>query len=57
MRELNCRDVGFDCDEVVRAHSDEEVIARAEAHARQVHGLEHIDTDTEQAIRTQIHDA
>jgi predicted small metal-binding protein len=57
MRELNCRDVGFDCDEVVRADSDEEVIARAEAHARQVHGLDHIDTDTEQAIRTQIHDA
>jgi predicted small metal-binding protein len=56
-RELICRDVGFDCDAVVRADSDEEVMAQAATHAREVHGLQQIDTDTEQKIRSVIHDA
>ena len=56
-RELDCRDVGFDCEAVVRADSDEEVIAQVATPARAVHGLEHIDTDTEQKMLTQIHDA
>lgn len=56
-RELNCRDVGFDCEAVVRADSDDEVMAQAAVHAREVHGLEQIDADTEQKIRSQIHDA
>lgn len=56
-RELNCRDVGFDCEAVVRADSDEEVMAQVATHAREVHGLEHINTDTEQKIRSEIHDA
>jgi predicted small metal-binding protein len=56
-RELNCRDVGFDCDAVVRADSDEDVLAQVATHAREVHGLEQIDAETEQKVRSQIHDA
>jgi predicted small metal-binding protein len=56
-RELNCRDVGFDCDAVIRADSDEEVMAQAATHGREVHGLQQIDSETEQNIRSQIHDA
>ena len=56
-RELNCRDTGFDCDAVVRADSDEEVMAQVAAHVREVHGLEQIDADTDQQVRSQIHDA
>jgi predicted small metal-binding protein len=56
-RELSCRDASFDCEAVVRADSDEEVMAQVATHARDVHGLEHIDTDTEQQMLTQIHDA
>jgi predicted small metal-binding protein len=56
-RELNCRNLGFDCDAVVRADSDEEVMAQTATHAREVHGLQQIDADTEQKIRTLIHDA
>jgi predicted small metal-binding protein len=56
-RELNCRDVGFDCDAVVRADSDEEVLAQVATHARDVHGLEQIDSETEQKVRSVIHDA
>jgi predicted small metal-binding protein len=57
MKELNCRDVGFDCDAVVRADSEEEVMAQVATHAREVHGLQQIDAETEQKVRSQIHDA
>jgi predicted small metal-binding protein len=52
-----CRDVGFDCDAVVRADSDEEVLTQVATHAREVHGLQQIDAATEQKILMQIHDA
>lgn len=56
-RELICRDVGFDCEAVVQADSDEEVLAQVVTHAREVHGLQQIDAETEQNVRSQIHDA
>jgi predicted small metal-binding protein len=56
-RELICRDVGFDCDAVVQADSDEDVLAQVATHAREVHGLQQIDAETEQKVRSQIHDA
>ncbi len=39
MKELHCRDVGFDCDAVVVAASDEEIVAQVVEHAKSVHGL------------------
>jgi predicted small metal-binding protein len=56
-KELICRDVGFDCDAVVQADSEEEVMAQAATHAREVHGLQSIDDQTAERIRAQIHDA
>ena len=57
MKELNCRDVGFDCEGVIHGESEEDVMAQAAGHARDVHGLETIDDETASAIRAQIHDA
>jgi predicted small metal-binding protein len=57
MKELNCRDVGFDCEGVIHSESEEDVMAQAATHAREVHGLETIDDETASAIRAQIHDA
>jgi predicted small metal-binding protein len=56
-KELVCRDVGFDCDAVVKADSEEEVMAQAATHAREVHGLQQIDAETADRIRAQIHEA
>jgi predicted small metal-binding protein len=55
-RELNCSDAGFDCDAVVRAESDDEVMAQAATHVREVHGMDQIDDTTANHIRSQIHD-
>jgi predicted small metal-binding protein len=57
VKELNCRDVGFDCEGVIHGESEEDVMAQAAVHARDVHGLGTIDDDTASAIRSQIHDA
>jgi predicted small metal-binding protein len=57
MKELKCSDAGFDCDAVVRADSEEEVMAQAAEHVRDVHGMAEIDDTTANHIRSQIQDA
>ena len=57
MKELHCADVGFDCEETIHGESEEEVMAMAADHARDVHGLNEIDEPTGEKIRAQIHDA
>lgn len=59
-RELHCRDLGFDCDGVVVANNDDEVVAQAAEHARDVHGMteEQLrDPAFAEQVRGQIHDA
>lgn len=40
---LYCRDVGFDCDAVVQAETEEEILQQAAAHAQTVHGMQATD--------------
>ncbi|MGQ9584369.1 MAG: DUF1059 domain-containing protein [Anaerolineae bacterium] len=40
MKVLHCRDVGFDCDQVVRAQTVEEVLRQAAEHAQKEHGVQ-----------------
>lgn len=39
MKTLRCSDVGFQCDAVVKASSEQEVLEIAAAHAQSVHGV------------------
>ena len=48
MKKLNCCDAGFDCPAVVRADSEEEVLAIAAQHALEAHG---------EAVRMRVHGA
>ena len=57
MKELKCRDAGFDREAVVRADAEEEVMAQAAEHVRDVHGMSEIDDTTASHIRSQIQDA
>ncbi len=38
MKVLNCRDAGFDCEGVIRADSEDEILRQAGEHVQQVHG-------------------
>jgi predicted small metal-binding protein len=40
MKVLYCRDVGFDCQGVVRAESEEELLRQVAEHAQTVHDIE-----------------
>jgi predicted small metal-binding protein len=39
---VRCRDVGFDCEGVISAETEEEALAQAAAHVQSVHGLEEV---------------
>ncbi len=54
MKELRCRDVGFDCEGVIRGESEEEVMRQAAEHARQEHGLREVDEETARQIQSKI---
>ena len=56
MKELLCADVGFDCQETIHGENEEEVMAKAADHARDVHGMDTIDETTGEKIRSVIHE-
>lgn len=53
---LNCRDVGFDCEGVVRGPDEESVLADAAAHAKAVHGVD-VTPEIAAQVRAAIRDA
>jgi predicted small metal-binding protein len=54
MKELRCRDVGNDCDEVIRGDSEEEVMRRATEHARRDHHQDRISDQQSREMRAHI---
>jgi predicted small metal-binding protein len=48
---VNCRDVGFDCDAVVRAETEEEALAQVAAHAKAVHNLDTVTDEIVEKVR------
>ena len=55
MRELHCRDVGFDCDETFQAEADEELLRQIATHTHLAHGTT-LTPDHEAEIRSKIRD-
>ena len=56
MKVLQCRDVGFDCDGVIRAETEEEILRQAAEHAKTVHNLSQISEQAVEKIRAVIRD-
>jgi predicted small metal-binding protein len=56
-KEVRCADVGFfDCDGVVRADTEEEVLALVAEHAKTVHDLKEITPDIVETVRAAMRD-
>jgi predicted small metal-binding protein len=53
MKELSCREAGFDCDYVIKAETEEEVLRKGAEHAMMDHGLkqENLTTEFNQRLR------
>jgi predicted small metal-binding protein len=53
---IHCKDVGFDCDGVVRAASEEEVLQLAAEHAKTVHGVTELTSEMVEKVKSVIRD-
>jgi predicted small metal-binding protein len=49
---IHCRDVGFDCNGVIRAPTEEEALKLAAEHAKAVHGLTEVTPEVVQKIKS-----
>jgi predicted small metal-binding protein len=53
---VRCRDVGFDCDGVVRAETEDEALKQVAAHAKTVHNLETVTDEVVAQVLAVMHD-
>ena len=53
---VHCSDIGFDCEGVVRAETEQEVLRLAAEHAEKVHGVESISAAVADKVRSEIRD-
>ena len=53
---LRCRDVGVDCDAVIRAETEEELMRKVAEHAKAVHGMTEISPDLAAKVKSAIKD-
>ena len=49
---IHCRDVGFDCDGVIKAETEEEALQMVAQHAITVHGLEEVTPDVVDKVKS-----
>ncbi len=53
---LKCRDIGFDCDAVCRAETEEEILQQAAEHAKTAHGLDNLTEEVIEKVKAAIQD-
>ena len=53
---VNCRDVGFDCEGVIRADTEEEALKLVAEHAKEVHGMQEISPEVVEKVRSVMQD-
>jgi predicted small metal-binding protein len=56
MKVVRCRDVGFDCNGVVRAPTEEEALKQVAVHAREVHGVDSVPPEVVQKVKAVMRD-
>ncbi|WP_412062332.1 DUF1059 domain-containing protein [Rubrivirga sp. IMCC45206] len=52
MKVVHCRDVGFDCEGVVRAETEHDALQKVADHAREAHGLDEVTPDVAERVRS-----
>ncbi len=53
---VNCRDVGFDCEGVVKGDTEDETLALVAEHAKDAHGLEEVSPEVVAKVKSVMHD-
>ena len=53
---IHCRDVGFDCDGVIKAETENEALKLAADHAKAVHGLTEVTPEVVEKIKAVMYE-
>lgn len=53
---VNCRDVGFDCDGVVKGDNEDQTLASVAEHAKSAHGLDEVTPEVVAKVKSVMHD-
>ena len=53
---IHCKDVGFDCDGVIRAETEEEALKMVAEHAKTVHGLDEVSPEIVEKVKSVMRD-
>ena len=53
---LHCRDVGFDCEGVIRGETEDDILQQAAQHVHDVHGIDEVTPEIADQVRAQIQD-
>lgn len=48
---IHCRDVGFNCDGIIKAETEEEALKLAAAHANSAHGVKEVTPEMVKKIK------
>jgi predicted small metal-binding protein len=51
---FRCRDLGLDCDAVIRADTEEEILKKAAEHAKAVHNMKEIPAEVVAKVHVAI---
>ncbi|MEK6478784.1 DUF1059 domain-containing protein [Catalinimonas sp. 4WD22] len=51
---IHCRDLGFDCDGIIRAQTEKEALQMAADHAQKAHGLGDVTPEVEAKLKAVI---
>jgi predicted small metal-binding protein len=51
---VHCRDVGYDCDGVVKADTEEELLQQVAEHAKSAHGMEEVTADVVEKVKSVV---
>ncbi len=54
---IHCRDIGFDCEGVISAETEEEALAMAAFHARDVHGVNEMTPELVEQVKAVIRES
>ena len=53
---IHCKDVGFDCEGIVQAESEEKVLQMAAEHAKTAHGISELTDEMIEKVKSVIRD-
>ena len=53
---VSCKDVGVDCDFMMRGETDQDILQQAAEHARTAHNMTEIPPEVEEKLRGAIRD-